>query len=133
MFLLLLTLRWVGAFVIAFTVFFALVMLGTKVQSPDFAVSAYGFEISTLLEIVPAFAVGALVVPREQRKAAVLALWIFAILYYAWPLVTGHRGIYNYLLLGAAGVGGSIVYCLARTRLFGGRISELRNLEQLFD
>ncbi len=122
---LLLILRWIGAFVVAWIVFLTVIAVGISMIRPDFGtVFAHVFEILYFLAIFLAVALGVLVVPREQRKVAALVLWILAVAYSVWPLMTGHLGPSNFLLLSEGVVGGGIVYYLARTDLFsGGKIN----------
>jgi hypothetical protein len=122
---LLLMLRWIGAFVVANIVFYAVIAVGIVAIHPDPNVdNDVFFSVVAMLQFlatVLAVTLGALVVPREQRKAAALVLWIGAVAYSVWPLLKGHLGTNNFLLFSDGVVSGGVAYYLARTSLISGR------------
>lgn len=76
------------------------------------------FFISCFLAV----AVGALIVPPEQRKNAALALWILsAIDAFLWPTLSGHLTLGNLYPIGIGIAGGGIAYFLVRSGLLSGR------------
>jgi hypothetical protein len=69
-----------------------------------------------------AVAVGALIVPREQRKNSALALWILsAINHFLWPTLSGHLTLGSLYSIGAGIAGGGIAYFLVRSDSLSGR------------
>jgi len=118
----LLILRWIGALFVAFHVYVLALVLAT------FLTRQFGKEFDTTIAFATAVAVivGAMVVAREQRRAAVLALSLVALLYPAWIFLRAassgelDAGGLSGLLYTLSG--GTLAYYLTRT-VFPGRDS----------
>ena len=116
----LLILRWIGALVLAFHVYLLALVFAT------FVTRQFGKEFDTSVAFATAVAViaGAVVVPRAQRRNAVLALSLVALLYPLWIFLRAASSGE----LSAAGLsgllytlsGGALAYYLVKT-VFAGR------------
>jgi hypothetical protein len=116
----LLILRWIGALFVAFHVYVLALVFAIWVTRH------FGRDFDTSIAFATAVAViaGATVVPREQRRSAVLALSLVALLYPAWmflraaasgELDAGGLSALLYTLSGSA-----LAYYLMKT-VFAGR------------
>jgi hypothetical protein len=80
----LLILRWIGAVIAAFVAYLIAFVLGVLVAKQFGTISDWIIACAT----IAAALAGAMVVPREQRRTAVLALSLLATLYPLWIFVS---------------------------------------------
>lgn len=115
---LLLIMRWLGALAVAVTMYVIAMFLGTLIWSSLGLGAGPQFYFLFFISYFLAVAVGALIVPHEQRKNAAFALWILsAIDAFLWPTLSGHLTLGNLYPIGAEIAGGGIAYFLVRSRL----------------
>jgi|HubBroStandDraft_4_1064222.scaffolds.fasta_scaffold295276_1 hypothetical protein len=119
-----LILRWVGALLVAVLVHVSVLGLGALIWQHFGTDPVRTLDWTLSIATFVAVLVGAIVVPRGQWKAAALAIWKLAIVYYLWFVLknalTGHfssaaLGQFTYALLG-----GAAAYYAFRSGLLGG-------------
>ena len=122
--------RSIGAIFVASLVLVTVTVVGTVISKYIGADTALSLDFLYFTSNFLAVVIGAYVVPREQRKAAALVLWILlAIIAFPGPALSGHLTVGNILAIGLTVAGGGVAYFLARMGLLSGRkINHVSNI-----
>jgi hypothetical protein len=124
-----LLLRWIAAIVAAAIVYIVVFVVGALIWQ-RFGTNALGTaQWSTTIAIALAMMVGAFIVPREQWRAAALAILCIALLFPFWGLLKGAlSGALHWISLIellAMLTGGGIAYYALRTAFAGQKINRV--------
>jgi hypothetical protein len=120
-----LVLRWIGAVCAAVIVFVIVTAIGALIWRRSGTDPLSTVKWTTALAAAAAVLAGAMVVPRGQRKAAALALWMLVSAATLWfvlqDFVAGRFSLANFTTFCFALLGGFIVYYSILSGTFSGR------------